>query len=203
MPLSKASAATMRESKGDPNAIGDKGSSFGLFQLHNTRWDDLKHWAAANKKDWKDPDSQVAFALQELQNKYPALSKQLMSANSAEEAEQLFKDIYERPAGTKLTAGERFLTGATDPLVGGGQLLGKMTEAPKGYTQADVDLINKGLIAAGLPPTASLPGDLDRAVKEREITYQDRRGPNPGADGSHLSLPFPQLAPVSRLFRSL
>jgi tail lysozyme len=167
------------------------------------RWDDLKHWAAANKKDWKDPDSQVAFALQELQNKYPALSKQLMSANSAEEAEQLFKDIYERPAGTKLTAGERFLTGATDPLVGGGQLLGKMTEAPKGYTQADVDLINKGLIAAGLPPTASLPGDLDRAVKEREITYQDRRGPNPGADGSHLSLPFPQLAPVSRLFRSL
>ena len=43
-------------------AVGDKGTSIGLFQHHASRADNLKKFAGSNWKDWK---KQVDFALQE------------------------------------------------------------------------------------------------------------------------------------------
>jgi hypothetical protein len=189
----------MRESKGDPHAIGDNGSSFGLFQLHNTRWDDLKHWSAKQKKAWKDSDTQVAFALDEVQTKYPDLASHLKGTQSADAAEKAWKDIYERPKGTSPSTLERVAMGATDPIVGGGQLVGRMSTLPKSSTQADADIVNKGLIAAGLPPTASLPGQLDEAVKRREQDYQDRRGPDAGTDWARFGGNLAATAPLGAL----
>ena len=45
------------------NATGDGGTSGGLFQHHNTRWDALKKYAGDSGRNWTDWHAQVDFAL--------------------------------------------------------------------------------------------------------------------------------------------
>lgn len=88
----------VRESGGSTDVIGDGGTSGGLFQHHLTRLDELKDYAAKQKKPWTDPDIQIAFADQEIQTKFPKLRDQLMAATDRNAAEDQFKRIFERPA---------------------------------------------------------------------------------------------------------
>lgn len=50
----------------NPNAIGDNGTSYGIAQWHNERWDALREWASANNSDASDFRTQVLFALHEI-----------------------------------------------------------------------------------------------------------------------------------------
>lgn len=87
-----------RESGGNPKVVGDGGSSGGLFQHHNSRWNELKSFAKDQGTDWSDPRTQVRFAAKELKANYPTLQAQLQKADDPAEAEDSFKRVFERPA---------------------------------------------------------------------------------------------------------
>lgn len=87
------------ESGFDPSAIGDGGTSGGLFQHHNERFSGLRknpNW----KNDWK---SQVDYALNEPEG-IDFLNKKF---NSPEEAAYDFTTTFERPADTHNQARKR------------------------------------------------------------------------------------------------
>ena len=88
----------IRESGGDPDAIGDEGTSGGLFQHHADRLAALKAYAAEKGKAWTDPGIQIDFAETELRDKFPELRKELLTAKDRGAAEDQFKRIFERPA---------------------------------------------------------------------------------------------------------
>lgn len=50
----------------NPNALGDNGTSYGIAQWHNERWDELIRWAKENNSDSSDYRTQVLFGLHEL-----------------------------------------------------------------------------------------------------------------------------------------
>ena len=50
----------------NPNAIGDNGTSYGIAQWHNERWQGLLEWAKENNSDASDFRTQVLFALHEI-----------------------------------------------------------------------------------------------------------------------------------------
>ena len=79
------------ESNFNSNAIGDSGTSGGLFQHHGSRFASLKQYAGNDWTDWK---KQVDFALQE------GKSKQYLAKNFAtpEEASMWWTTEWERPA---------------------------------------------------------------------------------------------------------
>lgn len=89
----------MRESGGNPLDTGDNGTSHGLFQHHNERWDQLQAFAKKAGLDPNSPDAQFAFADKELREQYPSLRKRLTDEKvQVSEAEDSFKRVFERPA---------------------------------------------------------------------------------------------------------
>jgi hypothetical protein len=88
----------MRESSGNPGAIGDAGSSLGLFQHHGPRKDALIAYAKDRGKPATDPDVQIDFADQELRTQYPKLRAQLATSDSRGASEDAFKRLSEKPA---------------------------------------------------------------------------------------------------------
>ena len=88
------------ESGGDSDAVGDGGTSFGLFQEHNSRGKELFDYADKHKKDADDPYVQVDFAVDELKNKFPDLYKTLQTTKDESQAHDDFRRIFERPAST-------------------------------------------------------------------------------------------------------
>lgn len=87
-----------RESRLEPNAVGDGGTSIGLGQWHKERKDALEAFAKERGGSATDPDIQLAFFDNEMREKFPKLREQLISAENSDEAEDSFKRIYERPA---------------------------------------------------------------------------------------------------------
>jgi len=79
------------ESGFNPNAIGDSGSSFGLFQHHNERGQKLKAYTNNNLNDWK---KQVDYALSERS------TRQYLNRDYSkpEEATYWFTVLFERPS---------------------------------------------------------------------------------------------------------
>lgn len=77
----------MRELKGDPSAVGDNGTSLGLFQEHDTRKGELEAFAKKQGKSPDDPDVQIDFADQELRTKFPTLHAQLLKGDDRAGAE--------------------------------------------------------------------------------------------------------------------
>ncbi len=60
-----------QESNFNPNALGDNGSSYGICQWHNQRWENLKGFCEANNFDWQSMDGQLWFLKYELETVYP------------------------------------------------------------------------------------------------------------------------------------
>lgn len=89
------------ESNFNPGAIGDKGTSGGLFQHHNTRFDAMKKMAGENwASNWQ---GQVDYALSENDTK-KYLSQ---SFTTPEEASKWFTINWERPADKYTKADQR------------------------------------------------------------------------------------------------
>lgn len=89
------------ESNFNPAAIGDAGTSGGLFQHHNTRFDAMKKHAGENwKTNWQ---GQVDYALTESDTK--KYLKQ--SFTTPEEASKWFTVNWERPSNAQTKAEER------------------------------------------------------------------------------------------------
>lgn len=79
------------------DAIGDNGTSGGLAQWHNERWEKLKRFAAARGKDWTDLDTQIEFLAEEMRTSYADTYAKMQSAELPEIAGQIMTDEYEKP----------------------------------------------------------------------------------------------------------
>ncbi len=90
------------ESGFDPNALGDSGTSFGLFQHHLVRWDNLKAYAVTRQASWKNWQIQVDFALFEAQQMGINLQ-----ATNAVAASKEWTIKFERPANAEVKAEQR------------------------------------------------------------------------------------------------
>lgn len=100
--LSKEAAAGlvgnfMQESSMNESAIGDDGTSGGIAQWHNERWEALKEFADKNGTKWYDFATQLAFVMHELKTTQTDTYNRLRFAESAEEAAQIVSDYFERP----------------------------------------------------------------------------------------------------------
>lgn len=90
MGLNKAGAAgvlgnIVNESSFDPNALGDGGTSYGICQWHNSRWEDLKKYCNSHNLDWKTLDGQLEFLNYELKTKYGGVYSTLKSVANTEQ----------------------------------------------------------------------------------------------------------------------
>ena len=85
------------ESKYDPQAIGDNGTSFGLAQWHKSRWDRLKNWSNERGLNINFFDTQLRFIDWELNNTEKRAKSELLSTNTPRESAFAFAKFYERP----------------------------------------------------------------------------------------------------------
>lgn len=86
-----------QESQFNPNAVGDSGNSYGLWQHSKDRKDALIQYASALNLPPSDPRVQTAFTINELQTKYPQLDQLLRSNVDPGRAAIAFGKIFERP----------------------------------------------------------------------------------------------------------
>lgn len=91
------------ESSFNPAAIGDNGTSGGLFQHHGDRFEKLKQFAASRGTPWTDWQTQVDYALSEPDTQ-TYLAK---SFASPQDASVDFTVNWERPANAKERARQR------------------------------------------------------------------------------------------------
>lgn len=89
------------------DAIGDNGTSGGLAQWHNERWEALKRYAAARGKDWTDLDTQIEFLAEEMRSSYADTYAKMQSAELPEMAGKFMTDEYERPDPASANYGQR------------------------------------------------------------------------------------------------
>lgn len=87
----------MKESGGNPHAVGDNGQSFGLFQHHKDRGIAMQQFAKSLGKPATDPMAQTEFAIHELKTQYPKLEAILRNETDPAAAAVAFGKMFERP----------------------------------------------------------------------------------------------------------
>jgi hypothetical protein len=105
-----------KESNFNPTAIGDNGTSYGIAQWHNERWDKLKSWAKQNGKNPADFDAQLEFLWWELENTAKSSLTHLKQQNTPSSAAYSFAAKFERPSvisPTRLKNAENFFLSYT------------------------------------------------------------------------------------------
>ncbi len=100
-------ANAAHESSYDIGALGDSGTSYGLFQWHNTRMDNLK---ATFPNSYNTVQSQFEFLLIELDD-YSSLNERLVEGNkSSEELAYDFCYEFERPKNKEISCENRMVS---------------------------------------------------------------------------------------------
>lgn len=98
-------------------ALGDNGTSYGLCQWHNERWDRLSQYASSCEKPMEDIETQLHFFRDELISDYPELYQDLLDVDDSElgayRAGYLMCERYERPLSAETAAETRGAAGAT------------------------------------------------------------------------------------------
>ena len=61
------------------DALGDGGTSYGICQWHNSRWNNLKNFCNNNGYDWKSLEGQLAYLVHELKTNYQGVYNTLMN----------------------------------------------------------------------------------------------------------------------------
>jgi hypothetical protein len=121
-------ANIQRESNFNSGAIGDNGTSFGLYQHHASRRDNLFKYLDSKGLDRTDPLGQTDFVISELS---PSLKRRLNNASTPEEAADLWVREVEKPANVNneskirqgLTKNYKAYGGNMPKYEGGGNLL--------------------------------------------------------------------------------
>lgn len=99
------------ESGLDTGIIGDKGTSAGLAQWHAERLDDLKSQAQKKGVDWRDPNHQLDYFVNDIKSRPEG--KVLLDPNTSYgNASNTILTQYERPLDPNATAQQRFAAGA-------------------------------------------------------------------------------------------
>ncbi len=99
-----------KESSFNPNLYGDSGTSYGICQWHESRFDDLKSYCADKGYDYRSITGQLYYLKYELEKFFPNTLKDIKSAENNEEgayyAGYSFCYNFERPAN-KATKSEQ------------------------------------------------------------------------------------------------
>lgn len=86
------------ESKYNPTALGDNGTSFGLAQWHKTRWNGLIEYSKKNNLNHKTFEAQLDYLDWELKNTEKKAFKKLTETNKPYDSAFVFAKYFERPA---------------------------------------------------------------------------------------------------------
>lgn len=90
------------ESGFDPHATGDGGTSYGICQWHNSRWENLNNYCASNNLDSTTLEGQLEYLVYELKTSYPGVYNTLQSvpdtAQGAYDASYAWTVDFEVPA---------------------------------------------------------------------------------------------------------
>lgn len=84
-----------KESSFDYTSTGDSGTSYGLCQWHNVRWDNLK---SSFPDSWETIGGQINFLIYELENSYSSLYEALKTDADAKDLVYKFCYDFERPS---------------------------------------------------------------------------------------------------------
>ena len=99
------------ESSFNTKCLGDNGTSYGLCQWHNGRWNNLKKFCKKNNYKVDSVEGQIAFLKHELQSGYKDLWNDLKSAPNIEATAASyaysFCKKFERPANVESVASAR------------------------------------------------------------------------------------------------
>lgn len=99
------------ESGFDVNALGDNGTSYGLCQWHNERWDRLIEFCMDNGYNPQTIAGQLHYLKWELETRYPALLEDLREMDNdvggCYDAAATWCRVYERPDQVELRAAKR------------------------------------------------------------------------------------------------
>lgn len=88
------------ESSFNPKAIGDHGTSAGICQWHNERWDNLKKFASARGLSWNTLEVQLSFLMSELNSKsYKSLLEICKTTNDVVKSSNQWGHDFERFSG--------------------------------------------------------------------------------------------------------
>lgn len=177
-------ANAVHESSLNPAAIGDRGTSIGLFQWHGPRAEALQRYAADKGKDWRSPDAQLDFLGHELA--VQGLRGQLDASGSAEDAARLFTYHFERPANARQRADERARTASMLAGGGGGGLDLSMFERPQ-----------RGLDLSMFEQPAAPRLDLSMFERPLDLSMFEEapRPPQQAAATPPEAAPPPEMAP--------
>lgn len=189
----------MRESGGSPTAIGDSGTSRGLFQWHATRKADLEDYARKEGASPDDPDVQFKFFDREMREKFPKLRESLMTETDPARAESAFKRIFERPASVMWEN-----TGERSPVLGNdryrfsdyalGERRGRRSSLvymdPSDYLALSPELESEPFTSrSGKSLLASVGrGDEIQSVPSLDMRVNGPTGTVTGQDGRHRAL---------------
>ena len=107
MGLTPAAAAGIlgnlkQESGFNPHALGDGGTSYGIVQWHNERWNDLKNFSSSHGLDSTTLEAQLQFMAHELSSgKYPSTWRAIKNApntlQGALDVAEAWVRFYEMP----------------------------------------------------------------------------------------------------------
>ena len=79
-------------------AIGDSGTSYGLVQWHNERWDRLKEFCEKNNLDSSSVEGQLIYLDWELKTSEKKARTELMRTDTPSESAYAFAKYFERPS---------------------------------------------------------------------------------------------------------
>lgn len=100
-----------KESSFRPDLYGDNGTSYGICQWHNTRFDELKSFCSKNGYDYKTITGQLFYLKYELENFYPNTLRDIKSVENTEEgayyAAYSFCYNFEKPANREYKSEQR------------------------------------------------------------------------------------------------
>lgn len=85
------------ESKFNPKAIGDNGTSFGLAQWHKSRWEQLKNWSKERGLNINSFETQLRYIDWELNNTEKKAKRELLKQTNVRDSAYAFAKYYERP----------------------------------------------------------------------------------------------------------
>ncbi len=93
------------ESGFDPTILGDNGTSYGICQWHNSRWDRMKDFCKSRGYKWEGLEGQLWYLKYELEEIYPSILSYIKSvpetAQGAYDAAYYWCKNFERPADTE------------------------------------------------------------------------------------------------------
>lgn len=100
-----------KESSFRPDLYGDEGTSYGICQWHNDRFDALKKFCADEGYDYKSITGQLFYLKYELEKSYPNTLKDIKGVENTEEgayyAAYSFCYNFEKPANREVKAEQR------------------------------------------------------------------------------------------------